>query len=103
MFGGDATRCGEADGCEANDAPGYGKGERDEMAECPLLTQCPFFNDRLAHIPGRMAAVYSKRYCTGDSSQCAIYMVFMVMGMGKVPEDLFPSQTKRAQRIISGS
>jgi hypothetical protein len=26
-----------------------------------------------------------------------------VMGMGKVPEDLFPSQTKRAQRIISGS
>jgi len=27
----------------------------------------------------------------------------MVMGMGKVPEDLFPSQTKRAQRIISGS
>jgi hypothetical protein len=73
------------------------------MAECPLLTQCPFFNDRLAHIPGRMAVVYSKRYCTGDSSQCAIYMVFMVMGMGKVPEDLFPSQTKRAQRIISGS
>ena len=73
------------------------------MAECPLLTRCPFFNGRLAHIPGRMAGIYSRRYCTGDSSQCAIYIVFMVLGEEKVPTDLFPSQKKRAQRIISGS
>jgi len=73
------------------------------MAECPLLAQCPFFNERLAHIPGRLASIYTRRYCTGDSSQCAIYVVFMVLGRAKVPTDLFPSQKKRAERIISGS
>ena len=73
------------------------------MAECPLLTRCPFFYLLHLEMSGRMADVYTRRYCTGDSSQCAIYMVFIVLGEEGVPADLFPSQRKRAQRIISGS
>ena len=70
------------------------------MAECAFMADCPFFNGRMASMP-RVAEVYSKRYCSGDSSQCAIYIVSMVLGKEKIPEDLFPSQKERALRFIS--
>ena len=70
------------------------------MAQCTFMADCPFFTGRMATMP-RVAEIYIRRYCNGDNSQCAIYIVYMVLGRGKIPEDLFPSQKERALRIIS--
>ena len=70
------------------------------MADCQCLPTCIFFNDRMADMPA-MAASMKKRYCQGDNSQCARFMVFSALGKEKVPTDLFPNNVEKAKLIIS--
>jgi len=49
------------------------------------------------------AELLKKRYCLGDNSQCARFMVASRLGKERVPADLFPSQTDRAKEILAGS
>ncbi|GAB6062971.1 hypothetical protein [Deferrisoma palaeochoriense] len=69
------------------------------MTKCECLPRCPFFNDKMANMP-RMAETYKKRYCLGDNSQCARYMVFKAWGRERVPPDLFPNQRERARQLL---
>ncbi|WP_319475677.1 hypothetical protein [Marispirochaeta aestuarii] len=71
------------------------------MAECECLPRCPFFNDKMQNMPS-LASMMKKRYCLGDSSECARHIVFLALGSEKVPSDLFPSQVDRARQIVSG-
>lgn len=70
------------------------------MADCERLPKCPFFFDKMENMPG-MATILKSRYCKGDSSTCARYRVFLVLGAGNVPSDLFPNETERAERILA--
>ena len=70
------------------------------MAECEILSTCPFFNDKMAHKP-ETAAAYKKKYCQDDNSICARYMVRKALGKPKVPGDLYPEQEDRAREIIA--
>jgi len=70
------------------------------MAECEVLSTCIFFNDKMRDMPGT-AAIYKKKYCQGDNSICARYMVFKALGKPKVPSDLFPNQDEKAREIIA--
>lgn len=70
------------------------------MANCELLLQCPFFSDRMANMPVSSAAI-KEVYCRTDSSSCARYLVAQALGREQVPPDLFPSEMKRAKRIIT--
>ena len=72
------------------------------MAECESLDGCPFFNDKLDDMPA-MADMYKKKYCLGDKSSCARYIVKTEVGKDEVPSDLSPNQTERAQEIISNA
>jgi len=70
------------------------------MAECEVLSACPFFNDTMANMPGT-AAAFKRKYCQGDNATCARYMVLKAIGKPKVPADLFPNQEDRARKIIA--
>lgn len=70
------------------------------MADCQCLPTCIFFNDRMADMPA-MASSMKRRYCQGDNSQCARFMVFSALGKEKVPNDLFPNNVVKAKLILN--
>ncbi|MBN2416042.1 hypothetical protein JXO52_09380 [bacterium] len=72
------------------------------MNECEVLATCPFFNDRMAEKPAT-AGLFKNRYCLGDNTNCARYMVFKTLGRAAVPVDLYPNQEERARAILAGS
>jgi hypothetical protein len=69
------------------------------MANCVYLDDCPFFNDKMANMP-MITQAYKQKYCHGDCSNCARYMVLCALGRQFVPVDLFPNQQDRAEYII---
>ena len=71
------------------------------MADCSCLPKCPFFNDKMPDMPAAAEQI-KKRYCKGDNSECARFMVFSKLGREKVPGDLFPRHVDRAKQILSG-
>ena len=70
------------------------------MANCECLPGCPFFNDKMSD-SGGMGAIYKKKYCLGDNSECARYMVFKTLGRGHVPANLYPNNVEQARAILS--
>jgi hypothetical protein len=70
------------------------------MAQCELTEKCIFFNDKMANMPA-MADIYKQRYCGTDSSLCARYRVFEVLGRENVPADLYPNDAEGATRILA--
>ncbi len=42
----------------------------------------------------------SQRYCKGDSSQCARYVVMKRLGKGNVPIDLYPNEMAKARALV---
>jgi hypothetical protein len=69
------------------------------MAECVCVAGCIFFNDKMANMPS-MADIYKERYCKGDSTQCARYVVFKALGRENVPGDLYPNDLDRAEKLL---
>ena len=70
------------------------------MAECELLAGCLFFNDKMPMDSGT-GALYKQRYCEGDSSNCARFVVAKELGREKVPVNLYPNMFDRAREIIA--
>lgn len=69
------------------------------MAKCECLPGCPFFNDRMPDNSG-LGMIYKEKYCLGDNTACARYMVFRKLGKGAVPINLYPNMTARGLEII---
>lgn len=69
------------------------------MAECELVEGCIFFNNKMMNMPATADLLKSK-YCKGDYTSCARYMVFKALGRPKVPADLFPQQSEKAAEVI---
>ena len=69
------------------------------MSDCEMIAKCIFFNDKMTHMPA-MAAMMKKKYCQGDNSKCARYMVCKSKGREHVPPDLTPAQMDRATALI---
>lgn len=69
------------------------------MRECPLLKECPFFNDRMVNMPST-AEIIKKNHCQSYYTKCARYIVLNALGKEKVPSDLFPTQTLKAGELI---
>ena len=70
------------------------------MADCKLLSTCPFFNNQTVSDSPEVVEVLKKRFCRGDNSGCARFMIFQRLGREKVPENLFPNNTDWAERIL---
>jgi hypothetical protein len=50
-----------------------------------------------------MARIYKRRYCQGDNTECARFVVFSALGKEQVPADLYPNMRERAQAIIEAA
>ncbi len=70
------------------------------MPKCELLETCKFYNDKMEEYPSGVVSM-RKRYCYKDNSKCARYIVYKELGREKVPKDLFPNDSKRAELIVS--
>jgi hypothetical protein len=70
------------------------------MAECECLKGCPFFNDKMKMDEG-MGLIYKKKYCLGDNSDCARYMIFKALGPGIATNDIFPNNKDKALKLIA--
>lgn len=69
------------------------------MADCEFLKGCLFFNDKMSINEG-LGAIYKVRYCQGDNTKCARYVVAKKLGREKVPTDLYPNMIERADGLI---
>lgn len=70
------------------------------MADCEFLGKCPFFNDKLANMPGH-AEFFKDLYCRRNNETCARYMIAKKLGREAIPRDLFPNHVEMAKEIIS--
>ncbi len=72
------------------------------MADCARLSGCPFFQDTLSNMPS-MSESYKRKYCRGDHTACARYLVLDALGSQHVSGDLFPNMEERARALIAAN
>ena len=70
--------------------------------KCEKLEKCPFYTNKMPIDQG-LGAMYSKKYCEGDKTICARYMVSTTVGPHAVPLDLYPNMVKQAKKIIDNN
>ena len=69
------------------------------MVKCKNLKDCPFFNDKMANMPGT-SKLYKLRYCNSEYTKCARYIMADIVGGNEVPIDLFPNQHERVNKLL---
>ena len=69
------------------------------MATCEKLSKCPFYQGKMSMDSG-LGAMYKKKYCEGDKTMCARYMVATTLGPEFVNESLYPNMHDKAKEII---
>ena len=69
------------------------------MQDCDRLSDCPFFSDRLADMPGT-SVEFKRKYCRGAYETCARRMVAQAQGMQTVPADLFAGQRDKLAALV---
>lgn len=70
------------------------------MAICEKFKKCPFYNDKMPCEIG-IGAMFKQRYCEGDKTQCARYIVSTKCGPQAVDNSLYPNMMDRAKEIIA--
>jgi hypothetical protein len=70
------------------------------MADCECLERCVFFQGQMASMPAT-AEVARQRYCRGDYTRCARYVVYKALGREHVPGDLFPNELEIARQLVA--
>jgi len=68
--------------------------------ECERLAKCPFYQNKMP-IESGLGSLYRKKYCEGDKTKCARYLVVTKLGAEYVPDDLYPNMDKRAEEIVA--
>ena len=69
------------------------------MFGCNFIEICLFFNDELTENPLAVASM-KKTYCKWNYAKCARYKVATVLGIKKMPSDLYPGDSLRAEEIL---
>jgi len=69
------------------------------MAVCEKLEKCPFYTGQMSMETG-LGSMYKKKYCEGDKTTCARYMVAETVGKDFVTMDLYPNMVDKAKKII---
>ena len=69
------------------------------MPDCQFLKKCPFFHDYLKNMPSASDTL-KKMYCQWRYKYCARYRVGIQLGRDKIPNDLFPGDTARADKLL---
>ncbi len=67
--------------------------------ECEKLKGCPFFNEKMQNMPAT-ANGYKRKFCLGDNTNCARYIVSQKLGPVDELKGLFPNQFNRVEEIL---
>ncbi|MEK7434782.1 MAG: hypothetical protein AABZ74_16735 [Cyanobacteriota bacterium] len=67
------------------------------MSDCEKLPKCPFFDGRMSEMPN-IGNMLKKKYCQGDNTDCARYLVSGKFG--KSPLSLYPNMKDRAIELL---
>ena len=70
------------------------------MAVCEKLEKCPFYQGKMSMDSG-IGSMYKQKYCEGDKTTCARYMVATTVGPDFVTMNLYPNMTEQAKKIIA--
>ncbi len=70
------------------------------MATCEKLAKCPFYQGKMSMDTG-LGSMYKKRYCEGDKSDCARYMIATQLGPEFVTEKIYPNMLDLAKKMIA--
>lgn len=70
------------------------------MAACEKLAKCPFYNDKMDINKG-VGAMYKKKYCEGDKTLCARYIVATQLGAEYVTNSLYPNMNDAANKLLA--
>jgi hypothetical protein len=69
------------------------------MTKCEFFSTCTFLRDHMTAMP-KVAESLKVSLCQGHYDSCARYLVTLALGKDKVPDDLFPTQITRVEKII---
>lgn len=69
------------------------------MATCEKLPKCPFYQGKM-DINSGLGSMYKKRYCEGDKTLCARYIIATKLGPEFVTDSLYPNMTDKANRLL---
>lgn len=67
---------------------------------CDKSALCPFFKKAMPNQPANTDELI-KKYCEGNSLNCARAMVYDALGNDKVPADLLPEDKAAAYGVIA--
>jgi hypothetical protein len=67
--------------------------------KCEILEFCPFYNERMQYLKS-LSNKLKDKYCLGDKTICARYIMYSSLGKAKVPEDLYPFQIDIAKKLV---
>lgn len=69
------------------------------MAMCEKLSKCPFYQGQMSMDSG-IGSMYKKKYCEGDKTICARYIVATTLGPEFVSPTLYPNMNDKAKKIL---
>ena len=70
------------------------------MSKCEKLEKCPFYQGKMDINKG-IGAMYRKRYCEGDKTICARYIVSTQLGAEYVTNSLYPNMNDAANKLLA--
>jgi len=70
------------------------------MPNCPILKNCPFFNNKLSNITP-VLKTYKLKCCLDDNLGCARFIIARFLGVHFIPHDLLPNEMDKAENIIN--
>ena len=70
------------------------------MAECEKLGKCPFYQGKM-DINSGLGKMYKQKYCEGDKTQCARYIVSTQLGSEFVTNNLYPNMNDAANKLLA--
>ena len=69
------------------------------MATCEKLPKCPFYQGKM-DINSGLGAMYKKKYCEGDKTICARYIISTKLGPEFVNNNIYPNMTDVANNLL---
>lgn len=69
------------------------------MATCEKLAKCPFYQGKMDMETG-LGSMYKKKYCEGDKTMCARYMIATKLGPEFVTNNIYPNMVDLAKNMI---
>ena len=70
------------------------------MGVCEKLEKCPFYQGKMSMDSG-LGSMYKKKYCEGDKTICARYIIATQLGPEYVNNNIYPNMNNVAEKLLA--